>query len=242
MLRTYLGLRVMTQTCLLLSLVSCSRYPGEVWDDTKSCGRHMVVGFNRLTGKNTESRQVSCKEEFMGWHDDPYASEVAEMEFVPMMDERDGMQIAMVDRTVSQPRENPGDSSSSLPGIDGFSDPAMMAGTKEIFQNVHFDYNSNLLKGERNLQIISNVGNYMEKHPNTYIFVEGHCDERGPESYNMALGMRRSNAVRNLLIQQGVDGEHIFTISYGKERPLNHTSTEEAWSQNRRVEFKIYRR
>ena len=54
--------------------------------------------------------------------------------------------------------------------------------------------------------------------------------------------MRRSNAVRNLLTQQGVNGEHVFTISYGKERPINRFSGEQAWRENRRVEFKIYSR
>lgn len=82
----------------------------------------------------------------------------------------------------------------------------------------------------------------MRSHPNTYVFVEGHCDERGPEAYNLSLGAKRGNAVRNLLINEGVDPDHIFTISYGKERPLVFEHHEEAWAQNRRAEFKVYNR
>lgn len=233
----------MTALCMTMFFLSCSRYPNEVWDDTKSCGRHIAVGIQKLAGANSDSKQVSCREEFMGFKEDPYVyNELTELEFVPMMDERDGKEIAMVDRMAAQPRQTPGDEYSSVPGIDAFQDPGMIYGAKEIFQNVHFDYNSNILKGDRNLDIISNVASYLKSHPDTYIFVEGHCDERGPEGYNLALGMRRSNAVRNLLMQQGVNGEHVFTISYGKERPINRASSEEAWSMNRRVEFKIYRR
>jgi peptidoglycan-associated lipoprotein len=223
--------------------MGCTRRVGEVWDDTKSCGRHVAVGLKKLTGCNQYSRQVNCKEEFMGWHEDPYTyGELADLDFVPLMDEKDGVEIAMVDRASMHARGAPGESGSMLPGIEAFRDPSTISGARDVFQNVHFDYNSNILKGDRNLDIISRVGDYLRNHPQTYIFVEGHCDERGPESYNIALGLRRSNAVRNLLMQQGADGNQIFTISYGKERPLNRSSTEEAWAMNRRVEFKIYSR
>lgn len=70
--------------------------------------------------------------------------------------------------------------------------------------------------------------------------MEGHCDERGPEAYNLALGSRRAHAVRNMLLQQGVHPDQVFTISYGKERPLVMEHHDEGWAQNRRAEFKIY--
>jgi len=178
----------------------------------------------------------------MGWNSSYTDEELAELDFVPLMDERDGTEIAMVDRMSMQPKAMPGDYNSSIPGIEAFRDPSSIYGARDVFQNVHFDYNSNILKGDRNLDIAFRVADYLKKNPNTYIFVEGHCDERGPESYNLALGLRRSNAIRNLLMQQGANGEHIFTISYGKERPLNRSSSDDAWAMNRRVEFKIYNR
>jgi peptidoglycan-associated lipoprotein len=98
------------------------------------------------------------------------------------------------------------------------------------------------VKGDDNLQTLQNVADYMRSQPNLYVFVEGHCDERGPEAFNLALGSRRSNAVRNLLINAGVSPDNVFTISYGKERPLVLEHHEEAWGKNRRAEFKVYKR
>ena len=67
------------------------------------------------------------------------------------------------------------------------------------------------------------------------ITIEGHCDERGTREYNLALGERRANAVRNYLIALGVSGSRLNTISYGKERPAVLGSTESSWSKNRRA-------
>jgi peptidoglycan-associated lipoprotein len=83
---------------------------------------------------------------------------------------------------------------------------------------------------------------YLKQKPNTYIFVEGHCDEKGPQSYNLALGMRRANTVRNYLAEQGVNPNNIFTISYGKERPASLENSDSAHAANRRAQFKIYSR
>jgi peptidoglycan-associated lipoprotein len=67
------------------------------------------------------------------------------------------------------------------------------------------------------------------------VSVEGHCDERGTREYNLALGERRANSVKNYLVALGVDQNRIQTISYGKERPAVSGSNEEAWAQNRRA-------
>jgi len=66
------------------------------------------------------------------------------------------------------------------------------------------------------------------------VVIEGHADERGTREYNLALGERRANAVRDFLMSQGVSGSKITVISYGKERPVNPESSRLAWSQNRR--------
>ena len=84
------------------------------------------------------------------------------------------------------------------------------------------------------------IAAYMKRNPGTYLFVEGHCDERGAEAYNLALGAKRSNSVRNLLIKEGVSPDNVFTVSYGKERPADFGHTEDSWAKNRRAEFKIY--
>lgn len=226
------------------SLTGCNRNTGEVWEDSKSCGRHMSRGLRTMGGKHGDSRAIQCRDEFMPCDED-YAvdnSNSSMSEFVPLSDQPNDDQVAMADYVSQQPRETPGDPGSSIPGISAFQDPATNPAWAAIFRNITFDYNSNLVKGQDNLETVRAVANYMKRNTNIYVFVEGHTDERGPEAYNLALGSRRSNAVRNLLIQEGVNPDNIFTISYGKERPLVQDHTEESWNQNRRAEFKIYQR
>lgn len=220
------------------TVVGCSRSSYEVWEDTKTCGRHVGRGFRSLGGKHGESRAVACPDDF---YCGSYSDSVGE-DFIPLMDdERDG-QPGFADRRTPPPRETPGDPGSTVPGIDSFTDPATDPALSRVFRNVHFEYNSNLIKGQENFEVIRSISDYLHKHTNVYIFVEGHADERGPEAYNLALGSRRANTVRDALIQNGIHPDRIFTISYGKERPLVMEHHEEAWSKNRRAEFKVYRR
>ena len=75
---------------------------------------------------------------------------------------------------------------------------------------------------------------WMRKSKDTSVTVQGHADERGTREYNLALGERRANAVKDYLMTYGISGNRISVISYGKERPVNAGSTPLAWSQNRR--------
>ncbi len=75
---------------------------------------------------------------------------------------------------------------------------------------------------------------WLRENKNINVTVEGHCDERGTREYNLALGERRANAVKDYLMTYGISGNRIATISYGKERPVNTGSDTLAWSQNRR--------
>ena len=75
---------------------------------------------------------------------------------------------------------------------------------------------------------------WMRKHEDITVSVEGHADERGTREYNLALGERRANAVKDYLMTYGISGSRVSVISYGKERPVNSGSTPLAWSQNRR--------
>ena len=76
--------------------------------------------------------------------------------------------------------------------------------------------------------------NYLRKNKNLNVTVEGHADERGTREYNLALGERRANAVKDYLMTYGISGKRISVISYGKEKPVNPASSRLAWSQNRR--------
>lgn len=80
---------------------------------------------------------------------------------------------------------------------------------------------------------LSRQAAWLKEYPSTKILIAGNCDERGTREYNLALGARRAEAARAYLISLGVDGSRITTVSYGKERPLDPRSTEEAWSLNR---------
>jgi len=98
---------------------------------------------------------------------------------------------------------------------------------------IFFDYDSYLLtsisEGSLDLQVT-----WMDQNPTKYILIEGHCDERGTREYNLALGERRANSVREYLISMGIDESRLNVVSYGKERPDIEGSFEDAWSKNRR--------
>src|SRR5690349_5980728 len=74
----------------------------------------------------------------------------------------------------------------------------------------------------------------LAKYPAVRVTIEGHCDERGTREYNLALGARRANAVKEYLVSQGVSTARVETVSYGKERPICTQSDEACWAQNRR--------
>jgi len=100
---------------------------------------------------------------------------------------------------------------------------------------VHFDYDkSELSTGDR--ETLRANAAVLKKRPSAEIQVAGHCDERGTNQYNIALGQRRANAVRNYYKFLGVKMSRMSTISYGEELPACNDSTEECWSQNRRAE------
>ena len=80
---------------------------------------------------------------------------------------------------------------------------------------------------------------WLQRYPNVQIRIEGNADERGTREYNLALGARRAEAVRNYLIERGVPAGRIDTISYGKERPIAEGSNEEAWARNRNAHTAI---
>ena len=83
--------------------------------------------------------------------------------------------------------------------------------------------------------ILEAQANWLKATPGFTVILEGHCDDRGTRDYNLALGDRRANAIKEFLISLGVDGSRIQTISYGKERPAAEGNTSEAWAENRRV-------
>jgi peptidoglycan-associated lipoprotein len=225
-------------SCLLITmtLTGCCRSTCDVWEDTKTAGRYFGKGLGVLSGQYGDEYAVCDPNEFYRHEeDDPYC------QFVGLEDENAQGVLGMKPVDFPQPREMPGDPGSRLPGLEAFIDPSTDPELAKVFQNVHYAYDSSQVKGDDNVGKVRAAANYMKAHPDLYVFVEGHCDERGPEAYNLALGSRRANTVRNMLIAEGVSKDHIFTISYGKERPLVLDRHEEGHCKNRRAEFKVYR-
>lgn len=101
---------------------------------------------------------------------------------------------------------------------------------------VHFEFDSSALKA-KDLEIVSNHAKYLSRNSGTRVRLEGHADERGTREYNVGLGERRANAVRDALLLRGVSARQISVVSYGEERPVSLDHNERAWAENRRVEF-----
>lgn len=121
--------------------------------------------------------------------------------------------------------------------------PGPTEGTQEhllvnVGDRVFFGYDRSDLTTQAQATIEA-LATWMNTYPSVTLSVEGHCDERGTREYNLALGERRANAVRDYLIALGVDPNRLTTISYGKERPAVLGSNEEAWAQNRRSVFVV---
>jgi len=109
---------------------------------------------------------------------------------------------------------------------------------KVILKPIYFEYNKSNIRPEEQ-QVLENISAWMAKKFENQLLVEGHCDERGTDEYNLALGERRALAVRRYLVALGVSADRLHTISYGEEKPAVAGSDEAAWSKNRRAEFKV---
>jgi peptidoglycan-associated lipoprotein len=118
------------------------------------------------------------------------------------------------------------------PGIEG-----------EVFESallkdIHFDFDKyDIRPGDT--EILKANAAVLMKNPRVKLQIEGHCDERGTNEYNLALGERRANSTKKYLISLGISQDRLSTISYGEEKPLDPGHNEEAWAKNRRSHFII---
>ena len=104
--------------------------------------------------------------------------------------------------------------------------------------DIHFDYNDYTVR-EQDTEVLHSNADWLQKNPTSHIQIEGHCDERGSEEYNIALGAKRAQAAKEYLQTLGIAGDRMSTISYGKELPLCTEHTEDCWAQNRRDHFAV---
>ncbi|WP_275097303.1 peptidoglycan-associated lipoprotein Pal [Sedimenticola hydrogenitrophicus] len=137
-------------------------------------------------------------------------------------------------------------------GQDGSADGAQTSGAQEggawsgsplenpdsllYTKTIYFDYDVDEVRADYR-DVVAAHGDYLAANPAVTVTIEGHADERGSREYNIALGERRANGVKRLLMAQGAAENQIITISYGEERPAAMGSGETSWELNRRAEF-----
>ena len=116
--------------------------------------------------------------------------------------------------------------------------PAQEFSAKDELKPVYFEFDrSDIRPSETN--VLDTNTRWLQANREALVIVEGHCDERGTNAYNLALGDRRARSVRDYLVSHGVAAERITTISYGEERPICREPNEGCWSQNRRAAFVV---
>jgi peptidoglycan-associated lipoprotein len=189
----------------------------------------MGKSIDALWGKDYESKMLASDEEFVGPYDD---------DFIPLKDTDLQKTYANSDSALPQPKDLPGQN--GLPHLSEFYLPPDTLAS--LFHSVHFDTDDHVVRNKEELQALTQLASYLKKNPHVYLMVEGHTDERASASYNLALGMRRANYIRSFLVKQGVDLNHIYTVSRGKEMPIAQGHTADDWKLNRRSEFKIYQK
>jgi peptidoglycan-associated lipoprotein len=107
-----------------------------------------------------------------------------------------------------------------------------------LLQVIYYDYDSDELRSDARATLDDKL-RVLNANPSLRIRIEGHCDERGTDQYNLALGRRRADQAKRYLTDRGIDASRIETTSFGRERPAVTGANEEAWAQNRRGEFQI---
>jgi len=106
------------------------------------------------------------------------------------------------------------------------------------FDTIYFDFDKSDIRSDQRSTLNRNA-ELLSKYKTVRIQIEGHCDERGTNEYNLALGQRRADSAKQYLVEYGISSSRISTVSYGEERPVATGHNESAWAKNRRCEFVI---
>lgn len=214
-------MRLLSSFLIMGTLLLCScQHASDAWEGTKTASRYLERKGRSLFSKDSDSQLVKSNEEFYGPGKD---------DFIPM-NEKDLHISATSGREEMRLEE--------VFNIHKFKEPSGQL--THIFRNVYFNTDEHVLNRKEYLNIVQGIADYLKQHPHSYIYIEGHCDLRAAQSYNLPLGTRRANSIKTLLVKAGVKPEQIFTISYGKERLLLQGHSPEAHAKNRRVQFKIF--
>ncbi len=112
----------------------------------------------------------------------------------------------------------------------------MMAKNRFFSENVYFDFDNATLDYQAQ-ELLKQKAMWLRNNSDASVVIEGHCDERGTNAYNLALGERRAESAKRFLVNLGISGTRLTTISYGEEKPLDMGQNEESWAKNRRAGF-----
>jgi peptidoglycan-associated lipoprotein len=146
-------------------------------------------------------------------------------------------------KPVAEPTAQPTDDTQALRG----EDVALTQQPEETmyvepgagaFQDIHFEFDKYRITSDDE-PVLQRIARWLKENEDVKVLIEGHCDERGTNEYNMALGEQRALAARRYMVGLGIDANRLNTISYGEEQPLDSASTEEAWAKNRRDHFTV---
>jgi len=146
--------------------------------------------------------------------------------------------------SIQEPASKPAPVIQSVKGPAGSTAEEILAREKSeamqtfVNEDVRFDFDSAVLN-KKAMEILKKKASYLEKYSGVSATIEGHCDERGTNEYNLALGERRAESAKEFLINLGITASRLKTISYGEEKPLDAGHDQEAWSKNRRAHFAI---
>ena len=145
-------------------------------------------------------------------------------------------EVPVEDKSGSAPQPAPQASTNSVATIQAGRLPAVDPGPIGVGKVIYFDYDSFVIKDESQTLLEAHA-RYMRADKNRRISIEGHADERGGREYNLALGQKRSEAVRKALGLLGVPDTQLEAVSFGKEKPTDTGHDEAAWAKNRRAEI-----
>jgi peptidoglycan-associated lipoprotein len=143
-----------------------------------------------------------------------------------------------VDQDLAQQEEQQQQAEQELREAELARQRAFEASLIELGTMIHFDFDKSELKGEAR-DILQRKADILKQYPEVTMVVEGYCDDRGTQEYNLALGERRARAAYEFLVLLGVAPERLSIVSYGEENPIDPAQNETAWALNRRDQFRV---
>jgi peptidoglycan-associated lipoprotein len=151
--------------------------------------------------------------------------------------------VSVAEPEVRKAPEGPAAEAEQAPGPEGerlWEDVAAREAAERAFleEKIHFSFDSFILSDHAR-QILYGKADYLRANPDIAVTVEGHCDDRGTDAYNMALGERRAESVTMFLVNLGINTDRLNTVSYGEEQPIATEDSEASWARNRRAQFAI---